>query len=435
MPGSHRDSPTTAHGKAALSALALCLLLAACAFAAVPAAPTGTPLSSPASLSPKPDTVTPSATWQPSLTYTPTAQLPVWQTYPGPGTDPSVPIPPPMEPFILPQDVQSIVLLGTDRNAPYIGRTDAILLVLYSAKTNHASFVSLPPDLFVYLPGFTMQRLHIAYAMDGIDLLNTTLEYNFGIRPDHFLLVHLDNFSRFVDDLGGLEVEVPREYPNLCGGIPAGYIKMDGETTLCYVRYRKGPEEFDRGDRQQAVLKAAFLRLVQGGNLISLPQLHRDFKDTVESDLTLKELMDGIPLALNLGVAGRMANFNLGEEGLTSFQLPGQAQAVVYLPVRDSVLNTLQMAVDFVLSPAPQSNRVATLEYELTISPTATNTPTPTITPTRTRTPIPTQTKTRTITPTRTQTITRTPTRTQTGTALPTDTPVPTETETETPTP
>ena len=421
-PESHHNHPAIGRRKASLSALVLCLLLAACALATVPSAPTGTPISSPATPSPKPNTATPSATWQPSPTFTPTTVLPVWQSYPGPSTDPSVPIPPPMAPFALPEDVQSIVLLGTDRNSPYIGRTDAIQLVLYSAKTNHASFLSLPPDLFVYLPGFTMQRLQIAYAMDGIDLLNTTLEYNFGIRPDHYLLVHLDNFSQLVDDLGGLEVDVPREYPELCDGIPAGYIQMDGETALCYVRYREGPGELDRSDRQQAVLKAAFLRLVQGGNLISLPQLHRDYKDTVESDLSLKELMDAIPLALNLGVEGRIANFNLGEEGLTTWQLPGQAQAAVFLPVPDSVRDTLQMAVDFVESPAPQSSRVVTLAYELTVSPTATNTPTATMTPTRTRTPIPTYTKTRTITPTRTKTQTRTPTRTQTETEIPTET-------------
>ncbi len=433
MPKSCRNHPTIGQKKASLSALGVCLLLAACVFASVPASPTATTASGPATPSPKANTATPSATWRPSPTFTATAELPAWQTYPGPSTDPPVPIPPPMEPFDLSDDIQSIVLLGTDRNSPYIGRTDAIVLVLYSAKTNHASFLSLPPDLFVYLPGFTMQRLQIAYAMDGIDLLNTTLEYNFGIRPDHYLLVHLDNFSQLVDDLGGLEVDVPRELPDLCDGIPTGYIQMDGETALCYARYREGQNELDRNSRQQAVLKAAFLKLVQGGNLINLPELHRNYKDSVESDLSLKELMDAIPLALNLGVEGRTANFTLGEEGTTPWQLPGQAQAVVFLPVPDSVQNTLQMVVDFVQSSAPQSSRVTTLEYELTVSPTATNTPTPTRTPTRTRTLIPTQTKTRTITPTRTKTLTRTPTRTRTETTTPTETEVPTETLTPTP--
>ena len=44
-----------------------------------------------------------------------------------------------------------------------------------------ASVISIPPDLFVYIPGYTMQRINTAYPVGGISLVKDTLEYNLGI--------------------------------------------------------------------------------------------------------------------------------------------------------------------------------------------------------------------------------------------------------------
>lgn len=398
-----------------LAALA-CLFLPACLLPWLASAESGRGLPKPSPTS----TATYRATSPPTATTSP---HPIWQNYPPPRQTAATAIPQPLSGLNLPAEVQIAVLLGSDRQAPYIGRTDAILLAFYHPRFGLASLLSLPPDLFVYLPGYTMQRLNTAYSLGGIDLLSTTLEYNLGIKPTHWALVHMDDFSSLVDDLGGLSVTVLRDYPKVCGGIRSGYHTYKGEQALCYVRFRLGSDERDRSIRQQELFHLIFLRLVQGGNLVRLPELYETYQGSVQSNFSLDDLLQYTTLALKLGDPGRLGFFSFGEEEFSPWQLPGEIEATVLLPNRPAVRSRVQDAIDFILIPEPMSEVVETLKYELAVSPTATVTPTVTITPTRTTTPTRTKTRTRTITITRTVTITRTPTRTRTRT--PTPTPVP----------
>jgi LCP family protein required for cell wall assembly len=400
-----------------LAAILTGLFLAGCALFSMPfGAPKPVVLD-------KPLTATASATWEPSQTVVVSACLTDWQNYPAPGQTPATPVPPPAERLNLPEEVQVLALLGTDRNSPYVGRTDAILLVFYHPRLARASLLSLPPDLFVYIPGYNMQRLQVAYAVGEFEGLSRTFEYNLGLCADHYALVHLDDFSAFIDELGGLDVTVLLGYPNACDGILEGTIHMDGEKLLCYVRYRLEMEEFDRNARQQEVFRLLLQRMVQGGNLVRLPDLIDTYKGSVESNLSNADLLGYLPLVLKLGDPDRIGFFTFDADDMTEWEIPGDIMARVFLPRQGAMQEVVQQAIDYVLEPASLSDYYGTLEYELTVSPTATKTPTitstgtKTPTPTRTRTPVRAPTNTRVPTRTRTQTLTSTPS--PTATALP----------------
>ncbi|HEX7975015.1 MAG TPA: LCP family protein, partial [Anaerolineales bacterium] len=187
---------------------------------------------------------------QPSLTPT-LAPTPVpWDGYPAPNATPlSTAVPPPAPKVSLPDGVQVLALLGTDSEAPYLGRTDTILLVFYNVHNGKASLLSVPRDLYVYIPGYTMDRINTAYVSGGIDLLFLTLEYNLGVRPNHWALAHLNDFSQFVDDLGGVTVQVPAPVVDPWCSVPAGKVHLSGYSALCYVRSRMGSSDFDRSRR------------------------------------------------------------------------------------------------------------------------------------------------------------------------------------------
>jgi anionic cell wall polymer biosynthesis LytR-Cps2A-Psr (LCP) family protein len=202
--------------------------------------------------------------------------------------------------------------------------------------------------------------------------------------------------------------------------IKAGAQHLTGERTLCYVRLLPGDDEADRFRRQQEVGRALFLRTVTGGNLARLPDLYEKYGNSLQANLGLNDLEELIPLALKLGDTGRIHYYSLGKTEYTPWELP-ETQGIVLLPVREPIRTLLQDALAFVMAPAPLSERVSTLEAELTTSPTPTNTPRATPTPTRTNTFVPTATKTATTTPTHTMT--------PTGTITP-----PTATHTLTPT-
>lgn len=401
---------------------ALVLAIAACAG---PSTPAPTPQSTP---SPSPSTSpsqTPSAT--PSATSTPLAgKRGIWEHFPAPQLTPATPIPPPLSGLSIPDEVRVLVIAGVDRPLPYSGRTDALALVIYHPRLARASLVSLPPDLFGYIPGYTMQRLYTAYSVGGQRMLADTIEYNLGVRPDEYAVFNLNSFSQLIDDLGGINITVLDNIVKYCPNIPSGKTSLNGEEALCYMRLRLGDDEHARNLRQQDVLLTVFLRLVEGGNMVRVPELYTKYREAIDSNLTLDGILDAVPLALKLGDPNRVAFFQLGEEQLTLWEISSQPEAQVFLPVRPAVMSLMQKAVDFVTTPSPLSEVVVTLEYQLTVSPTPTGTFTQTPTPTASRTPRPTITLTPAPTTERTSTNTVTPT--VTFTPISTWTPIPTNT-------
>ncbi|MCJ7695246.1 MAG: LCP family protein, partial [Anaerolineaceae bacterium] len=117
----------------------------------------------------------------PGFTRTPTPQnnfpdhLPVWGTYAPPSLDPITPIPPALSGLEIPDEVLVWVLLGVDNELPFTGRTNAIHVLLINPRLSKASLVSIPGNLYVYIPGYTMQRINIAYSVGGMALLRQTL--------------------------------------------------------------------------------------------------------------------------------------------------------------------------------------------------------------------------------------------------------------------
>jgi hypothetical protein len=262
-----------------------------------------------------------------------------------------------------------------------------------------------------------MQRLGVAFSVVGVSGLLQTIEYNFGVRPDHWIVAHPDDWKRLVDDLGGLDVPVFIPLPDVCGGIGEGTVHMSGNQSFCYADYRQGNNELQNTQRHQLMLRLLFLKIVQGGNLARLPNLYDALSRSVDTDLSLVDFQGYIPLALKLGDPKRILYFPLGWDEVLPFQMPDKVRVQVILPRREALAALMQQALDAVMVPSPLSDRVATLESELTRS------PTPIGAPTATRTALPTFTrtlgpaKTSTTTPTSIKTLT--PTLTITGGAYP----------------
>jgi len=352
------------------------------------------------------------ATREESITPTPTATSsltnvyqPVWGTFPPPSIDPATPIPPPLTDIELSDEILVWILLGTDSEPPFAGRTQAIHLLFIHPRFSKASLMSIPGNLYVYIPGYTMQRLNTAYALGGIETLRETLAYNFGITPSRFVLAHPGDFQWLVDDIGTIDVTVFYPMPQACGGIHAGQVTMDGSMALCYASYLEGMDEVSRMSRQQQLLQVIFRKLTHDGNLTLLPLLYASYEGWVKTDLSLLELMAHIPLALKLADPDRISYYMIGEDQFDLWEVPGYSQAQVLLPDQESIKALLQQAIDDVMVPAPLTNQVQTLEAQLTNAFLATAAITSTCTPTETSTPELTATG-----PTQTPTLTPTPT-------------------------
>jgi len=275
-----------------------------------------------------------------------------------------------------------------------------------------------------------MQRLNTAFALGGMELVRDTLAYNFGIRPDKFVLVHPTEFKWLVNDLGNLDVSVLFPIRDACGGLPAGTHRMNGDKVYCYVSYDSG-DEVNRTRRQQQVLQLLFTKLVQNGRLARLPVLYISYQDHLETDISLMDLLLRVPLALRLGDPDRVSYFVLGWEQLRQWELPDNTQTVVLLPREEEVAELFDQALAEISEPSPLAEIVLTYEAQVTIAvaltqtaqatpyvplwPTSTPVGQPTASATQPGQPTATRTATQPGQPTATRTPTRTPTATYSG--------------------
>ncbi|MBE0410879.1 MAG: LCP family protein [Anaerolineales bacterium] len=279
----------------------------------------------------------------------PTATPVPWGNFPGPSEPAPINIPPPAPPFPKKPGQVNIVLLGSDQRQDRAGfRTDTIVLLTLNTREGTASLTSFPRDLFVYIPGWTMQRINTAFPRGGFDTLAMTFEYNFGIRPDFYVMVNFWAFVEIIDNFGGINVQVASPLKDQRSGyeefsVPAGLVHMDGETALWYVRSRYTSSDFERTRRQQEVIRAMFNRLVSLNAIKNAPNLYNTYRQSVRTNMGLVDITPLLPLAVKLSDNPQIQHYYISRSEVTNWVTPARAQ--VLLPNQDAVLEVIQKAL------------------------------------------------------------------------------------------
>jgi len=221
------------------------------------------------------------------------------------------------------RDVVNLLLIGLDSTANLRGQnTDVIIVVSVNKNTKQVAMLSIPRDLWVYIPTVGWQRINVAhrkgystgYPGDGPGLLMRTIEVNFGIPIDHWARVDFQGFTRVVDELGGVEMVVscpvnlrykpPTSDQEEEMWLQPGVYHMDGATALRYVRTRRDTTDFDRARRQQQFLKAMWNQTkdqLKGLDIVpKIGSLWSALKDSIKTDMNLGDILSLAPLALDL---------------------------------------------------------------------------------------------------------------------------------------
>ncbi|MFN8410774.1 MAG: LCP family protein [Anaerolineales bacterium] len=255
-----------------------------------------------------------------------TATIDLNQLFPTSAAPPPAEIPlvaPTTLPILTTNETINFLLIGSDKRPGSSYRTDTLVIAVIWPKEGQVSLISIPRDLWIYIPTVGMQRINTAYqsgelegyAGGGPGLLKDTISYNLGIRIDHTAMVDFDGFRRIVDTLGGVDLPVSCAYTDWRLIDPSydpendanwwlytvgpGQIHMDGDLALWYARSRMKSSDFDRGRRQQEVLRSIFQKALQTGTFSKIPQLYNDFSSTIITDLGLTDLLSMAPYATN----------------------------------------------------------------------------------------------------------------------------------------
>lgn len=288
-------------------------------------------------------TPTSAVTAEPSPT--PTAILPS----PTPTTPPT-PMPE-AEEIESPRGTVNFLLLGSDqRQGDPAFRTDTIILASVHLRQGTVSLVSFPRDLYVTIPYWGQDRINTAWQHGGFDSLAATLEYNFGVRPDHYILINFHSFQKLIDSLGGIDVNVTKKLVAKRQGrgmveVPEGINHMNGRTAMWYVRSRKSTNDFDRARRQQEVIIAIANKMLSADAIRRAPELYEIYTEFVTTDLKLRDIVPLLPAAAKFtdDPASRIHNYIIGPGESWDWISPGGG--MVLLPNQPAIMEILRQAL------------------------------------------------------------------------------------------
>ena len=122
-------------------------------------------------------------------------------------------------------------------------------------------------DMFVQIPGVGSNRLNTAFSYGGAPLTVKTIENNFGVDIDRYVIIDYDAFETIIDSVGGVYIDVSdaeaayiNEY-SFRTDIVGGYQLLNGNLARSYARIRKIGDDFERTARQREVMSAAIDQL------------------------------------------------------------------------------------------------------------------------------------------------------------------------------
>jgi polyisoprenyl-teichoic acid--peptidoglycan teichoic acid transferase len=192
-------------------------------------------------------------------------------------------------------------------------RTDTMILLTVDPVAKTAGMLNIPRDLWVNIPGFGYERINTAYRQGAVynypgggpGLAIATVEQFLGVPIHFYAQIDFYAFEQFIDELGGIEIDVPEEIrvdplgPGNTVILEPGKQTLDGPVSLAYARarYTEGGD-FDRGQRQQQVILAMRNRIM---NFNMLPTL------VTKAPILYQELAGGIHTNMDLEQAIQLA--------------------------------------------------------------------------------------------------------------------------------
>lgn len=203
----------------------------------------------------------------------------------------------------------TILAIGTDvRPGEHrYGLTDFMRAVRVDFQGQRVTALEFPRDLWVKIPGIEPnlktdhQKLNTAYAYGspeyGPSLLARTLDLNFGLHVDHYIVANMNVFVQVVDALGGLDVTIP------AGGIdgrtssdrstrlifPEGPQHLNGEQALTLARMRN-VSVFARAEHQNMIMCALRKKIERPEVILRLPAIINSFMNNIQTDLTPEQI-------------------------------------------------------------------------------------------------------------------------------------------------
>lgn len=237
----------------------------------------------------------------------------------------------------------NILLVGSDaRSKEELGRADTLMVAQYDTETKIPKLVSIMRDAYVEIPGYWPDKINAAYSYGGPELMRETLSDNLGLTLEYYVTLTFADFTNIIDDLfpEGVEINSEKLLTVDDDTIQQGVQKMDGQTLLQYVRFRKDEEgDFGRIRRQNQAMGELAKQAQDMTTLARLPKVIGKTLGALDTNLTIKTLTN-ISKDFILGTTKELEHLSIPVEDTWSFDDYTEAGSVIRL---DLVENSRQL--------------------------------------------------------------------------------------------
>ncbi|MFD2442761.1 LCP family protein [Bacillus sp. CGMCC 1.16607] len=220
----------------------------------------------------------------------------------------------------------NVLLLGLDGEHSKATRTDVIMVANINPEKKTVNLLSIPRDTQVHLQGIGLTKINHAHFMaelsgesrDGTEASIQAVADLLGIPIHYYVKTDFNGFVKFIDDIGGLEIDLPYSVQiNDDVVLKKGHQEFNGEVALAFARerYHLQNGDFGRQESQMLILQSMAQKLLQPSNISRLPSLYSRIKrDIVDTNFTQ---MDILSLAfIYKGMSGEQLHY---------FQVPGHS--------------------------------------------------------------------------------------------------------------
>ncbi|MGD8752103.1 MAG: LCP family protein [Anaerolineales bacterium] len=251
----------------------------------------------------------------------------------------------------------NLLLLGLDYrdwvsdNGP--SRSDTMILATFDPETRTGGLLSIPRDLWVEIPNLGYHKINQAYQLGEVNqtpgggpgLAITTVEKLLDVSIPYYAEIDFNAFVRFVDEIGGVKLDVPERIvidplgDNNTKTLKPGVQTLPGDLALAYARTRNtSGSDFDRSQRQQQVIMAIRNRILDFDLLPTLiskaPVLYQEIASGIQTNLTLQQIIQ-LAWVVNQIPEERIKNLTIGPNQVSfSTSLDGQD---ILLPMPDGI--------------------------------------------------------------------------------------------------
>ena len=204
------------------------------------------------------------------------------------------------------ENIVNILLIGQDARPEWgRSRSDSMILCTFNKEKKSITLTSFMRDLYVQIPGYNSNRINSASPDGGMELLDETLENNFGVHVDGNVEVDFSHFMEVIDLLGGIDIEIRKDeawYINSTvngekmsserSELTEGMQHLNGAQALQYsrIRHLDSDGDFSRTSRQRIVINAVIEKF-RDSKLTTLLGLLDDLLPMVTTDMSNKEMI------------------------------------------------------------------------------------------------------------------------------------------------